>query len=352
MILILTRAQMWVHFLVRHTMPKPLSPGPLIEMATAYWGSATLIAAIRLDVFSRIASGDRTAQAMANALGSDPAATDALLSACASLGLLQKNGDTFTNSDLASTFLVSGQPGFLGPALQYNGDVYPLWAQLDDVVRRGHADKTPDQYLGDDEQRTQNFVYGMHHRALGVGRAVAEVMDFSGRSRLADIGGGPGTYSALITQAHPELRSDVLDLPGVVAFAERIVDSMGAGDRVTCLPFDYYSDDLPGRYDAALISGVLHREQPDGVRAILAKAAHALEEGGVLYISDVMVDDDRAGPLFGTMFALNMRVLAHDGRCHSVAEQTEWLKEVGLTVVGSTRLPAPIHYTIIRAEKL
>jgi len=96
---------------------------------------------------------------------------------------------------------------------------------------------------------------------------------------------------------------------------------------------------------------VLHREQPDGVRAIFAKVAAATEPGAVLYISDVMLDDDRAGPLFATMFALNMRVLAHDGRCHSVAEQRAWLGEVGFEVTEVRRLPAPIHYTVIRAEK-
>jgi 3-hydroxy-5-methyl-1-naphthoate 3-O-methyltransferase len=332
-------------------MTMPLSPGPLIQTATAYWGSATLIAAIRLEIFTHIEKGAQTAASLASALEADVAAVDALLSACASLDLLEKEGDSFTNTPLAQTYLVDGQPGYLGPALLYNGDVYPLWGQLDAVVKRGHADKTPDQYLGDDEARTRNFVYGMHHRALGVGRAVAQGIDLSGRSRLADIGGGPGTYSALLTDAHPGLTSDVLDLPGVVAIAAQIVSSMGASERVSCVPFDYYNDTLTGSYDAVLISGVLHREQPEGVRALLKKASDALTPGGVLYISDVMLDDDRAGPLFGTMFALNMRVLAHDGRCHSVGEQTQWLSEVGLEVVSTARLPAPIHYTIIRAEK-
>ena len=173
----------------------------------------------------------------------------------------------------------------------------------------------------------------------------------SGRTRLADVGGGPGTYSALLTQRFAGLRAEVLDLPGVVAFSKQIVASMGAADQVTCTGFDYYRDPLPGTYDCALISGVLHREQPDGVKQILAKTAAALEPGGVLYISDVMLDDDRAGPVFAAMFALNMRVMAHDGGCHTVAEQTRWLAEVGCEVVGSVRLPAPINYTVIRAEK-
>mgnify|MGYP001546665936 FL=1 len=333
-------------------MPAPLNPAPLIELATAYWGSATLIAAIRLDLFTALAGAPQTAAELAAAAGTDPVATDALLAGLAALELVDKDAaGRFTNGELARAFLVAGQPGFLGPALQYNGDVFPLWANLHEVVKTGDVTRAPEQYLGDDAERTRNFVYGMHHRALGVGQAVAQTIDLRGRARLADIGGGPGTYASLLTQQTPGLSAEVLDLPAVVAIAAEIVASMGASEQVQCTAFDYYGDALPGRYDAALISGVLHREQPPQVQAIFEKVAAAVEPGGVLYLSDVMLDDDRTGPLFGTMFALNMRVLAHDGRCHSVAEQSAWLAEAGFEVTGVTRLPAPIHYTVIRAER-
>ncbi len=327
------------------------SPAPLIELATAYWGSATLIAAIRLRLFSEIAAGSHSVNAISDALGAKLEATEALLCACASLQLLTRDGDSFDNTEIASTYLVEGKPGYLGPALLYNGDVFPLWNELNQVILRGDADQAPDQYLGDDASRTKNFVFGMHHRAMGIGQAVAQVIDLSGRRRLADLGGGPGTYSALLTGKHAGLTADVLDLPKVVEIASQIMVSMDAEERVNCLPFDYYVDELPGRYDAVLISGVLHREQPSGVRSIFKKAVAALEPGGVLYISDVMLNDDRDGPVFSTMFALNMRVLAHDGRCHSVSEQAQWLEELGLTVTETHQLPAPINYTVIRAEK-
>jgi SAM-dependent methyltransferase len=329
----------------------PPDPTAIVELATAYWGSATLIAAVRLKLFTHMAGGPATAEAVAARAGTDPVATDALLAALTSVGLVTKSGDLFANSTQAETFLVEGRPAYLGPALLYNGDVYPLWARLDEVVRTGAVQEAPDAYLGEDAGRTRNFVYGMHHRALGVGRALCQVVDFAGRTRLADVGGGPGTYSALLTGQTPGLKAEVLDLPGVVAIAREIVGQMGAAERVTCTAFDYYRDALPGRYDAALVSGVLHREQPDGARALLRKVADAVEPGGVLYISDVMLDDDRAGPRFGTMFALNMRVLAHGGRCHSIAEQRFWLDEVGFTVTDVRRLPPPIHYSIIRAER-
>ncbi len=328
-----------------------MNPAPIIEMATAYWQSATLIAAVRLKLFTALAEGPAGADEVARRIDADPVATDALLAALVPLELVRKDGTVYANTPLAEQFLVEGKPQHLGPALLYNGDVYPLWAELHEVVRAGKANTPPSAYLGDDVQRTRNFVYGMHYRALGVGQAVAQVVDFSGRTRLADVGGGPGTYSALLTQRTPGLHADVLDLPAVVEIATEIVASMGASERVSCHPFDYTSDELPGRYDAALLSGVLHREQPARVQEVLRKVAAAMEPGGVLYISDVMLDDARTGPLFATMFALNMRVLAHDGRCHSVAEQSAWLEDAGFSVEGANHLPAPIHYTVIRAVR-
>jgi SAM-dependent methyltransferase len=336
---------------VRADMKPHLDPSPIIDIATAYWGSATLIAASKLNLFSLVDEAPLSAAQVARQAELDLPATDALLTGCVGLGLLTKSGELYGTNELSSAFLVEGKPGFLGPALAYNGDVYPLWAALSEVIRTGDTRQSPDQYLGDNSERTRNFVYGMHHRALGVGRAVAQVMDLNGRTKLADIGGGPGTYSALLTQQTPGLTATVFDLPGVVAIAQDIVASMGAGEAVACAPFDYYTDELQTQYDAALISGVLHREQPEGARALIAKAAKALAPGGVFYISDVMLNDTRTGPLFGTMFALNMRVLAHNGRCHSVAEQSAWLEESGCTVTEVTQLPAPINYTVIRAEK-
>jgi hypothetical protein len=334
------------------TTPTAPNPAALIELATAFWGSATLVAAVRLRLPTLLADGPATAADVATRAGTDPIATDALLAAMSNVGLCSKGeGERFTNSALAEAFLVEGRPGFLGPALLYNGDVFSLWANLDSVVRSGKVAESPNQYLGADDTRTRNFVYGMHHRALGVGRAVAAVVDFTGKTRLADVGGGPGTYSALLTQKTPGLHAEVLDLPGVVAIAREIVASMDAAPSVTCTAYDYTRDALPGRYDAFLISGVLHREQPEGVRRIFSQVAQAAEPGAVLWLSDVMLDDDRAGPLFGAMFQLNMRVLSHDGRCHSVAEQRAWLDEVGFDVTEVHRLPAPINYTLVRAQR-
>lgn len=331
----------------------PLDPAPLISMATAYWNSATLIAAVQLDLFDVIHQGTHQLSDIAKTLDSNEVAIETLLTALLALGLLEKKVDQYYNSPLAQTFLVSGQPQSLKGALLYNADVYPLWGQLNGVIKRGDTERDPQAYLGGNLEQTRRFVYGMHHRALGVGRAVSQLIDLEGISHLADIGGGPGTYSALLAQKYPSLQADVLDLPAVVAVAKDIVAQMEVSDRVNCMAYDYYTDQLPNHsYDAALVSGVLHREQPEQVQAIFQSISQRLPLGGILWLSDVMLNDDRTGPLFSAMFALNMRVLSHDGRCHSVAEQQTWLAEVGFEVLNTYQLPPPINYTLIQARKV
>jgi hypothetical protein len=321
-------------------------------MATAYWQSATLLAGVRLNVFDHLAKSAQNIKDLSEKLQTTEVAMDTLMTGLLSLGLVEKKEDLYQNSPLSQAFLVPGQPQFIGTALLYNADVYPLWGQLSEVILKGDVAKAPELYLGEDEGKTRRFVQGMHDRALGVGRAVAQMIDLSHATYLADFGGGPGTYSALLSQKHTQLKADVLDLPAVVKVASEIVAKMGAAERVNCVPFDYYQDHIQkGKYDAVLISGVLHREQPKQVQAIFKDAAEALPIGGVLYVSDVMLNDDRSGPIFSAMFALNMRILSHDGRCHSVKEQTEWLSAVGLEVQSVHQLPAPINYTVICAVK-
>lgn len=326
-------------------------PSPLISLATAYWGSATLMAAIRLKLFDQLAQ-PRIITDLAQALDVDETALESLLIALLSLELVTRKGMYYQNTPLTERFLSTHSTQSIAAALLYNADVYPLWGQLNEVIQRGDTVKSPDAYLGQSEEHTRRFVYGMHHRALGVGRAVNATIELEGATLLADIGGGPGTYSALLTETYPQLKADVLDLSGVVKVSKEIVAQMGASERVQCHAYDYYHDPLPQRpYDAALISGVLHREQPEKVRNMFAELAQRLPSGGQVWISDVMLNDERTGPIFSAMFGLNMRVLAHDGRCHTAGELIAWLEEFGFDITKRSTLPAPIHYTVIGAKK-
>jgi len=332
--------------------PVALDPSPLMQLSTAYWGSQTLLTANRIGLFEKLEQQEMDAEAIARALGTQLRATRLLLKACTALQLLEETPSGFRNSSMSRAFLVPGAPGFLGNAIRYSDNLYATWGELEDTLRTGTPPMATEQYTGDDPERTRHFVYGMHDRALGIGRAMLGLVDLSGRRQMLDVGGGPGTYSSLFAREYPDLHSRVLDLPGVAAIAEEIIASMGVADRVTTLPGDYLSDDYPGGNDVVLISGVFHRESEAGCRRLIERARDSLVSGGLLVVSDVFTEADGASPLFATLFGLNMLLTAADGGVHSDRHVADWMAESGFNQIHRKPFPEPMPHRIVMGTKL
>jgi len=328
-----------------------MDPGPIFQMATGYWASQTFLTANRIGLFETLAGGPLTVEGVAARLATAPRATRLLMNACAALGLLHRDGAQYSNSPSAAAFLVPGSPGYLGDSLLYADDLYRTWADLETAVRSGAPPAPPEAILGDDPIKTRHFVRGMHHRAIGVGRALVEMLDLTGRRRLLDVGGGPGTYSCLLAGRFPELRCTVLDLPPVVTIAREIIAALSAADRVDTLAGDFHDTDFPADNDVVLISGLLHRESEDGCREAFRRAGAALRPGGLLVVSDVMTDEGGDAPPFATLFGLNMLLTSTDGGVHSHAGCQRWMAEAGFQQVTARPFPPPMPHWVVTGTR-
>ena len=133
----------------------------------------------------------------------------------------------------------------------------------------------------------------MHERALGIARALVPMLDLTGRRAMLDVGGGPGTYSVLLTERFPGLRAEVIELPGVAAVARELVAAAGASERVVLRDGDYHSADFGSGKDVVLMSGMFHRETGQACRGLIERAAACLNPGGLLVVSDVFTDAGR-----------------------------------------------------------
>jgi SAM-dependent methyltransferase len=322
-----------------------------VRLSTAYWDSQTLLTANRLRVFDVLAGGPRSADEVAESLGLDPRATGVFLRACAGLGLLQQHGDRFGNSPSAAAFLVSKSPAYLGGAMRYSDQLYGTWGQLEQALRSGRPAMAAETYLGDDAEKTRTFVHSMHGRALGIARALVEILDLGGRRNLLDVGGGPGTYSILLTGKFPGLRAEVLELPGVAAVAREIVAAAGASDRVTLRDGDYHSADFGSGRDAVLMSGMFHRETPRTCLGLIERAWRCLAPGGLLVVSDVFTDEGGTRPAFAAMFGLNMMLTAPDGGVHADADVRRWMADCGFVDLRTTPLPPPMPHRVVTGIK-
>lgn len=333
--------------------PEPLSPDRIVRMASAYYESATLFAAIESGVFACLhEAGNATSETLAAQCGLSPRGARLLLDACAGLGLLTKTGDLYTNTPATALTLVPGAAHDLTRAIRYNRDVYNAWGRLPDFVRTGLPVEPPEMHLGKDPDRTRRFVHAMHGRAMGIGRAVVPMLDLSGCSQLLDLAGGPGTYAVLLAQANPGLHCTVLDLPPVVHVANDLITGSGMADRVSTLPGDYHTATFPGNMDAVTIFGALHQEEPDAIRQILARTFAALRPGGRIFILDLMTDATHTQPVFSALFAINMALTTDHGWVFSDREICDWLTEAGFQDARVRPVPPPMPHSLATAAKL
>ena len=257
----------------------------------------------------------------------------------------------FENAPAAAAFLVASSPAYMGNAIRYSDQLYDTWKNLEGALRSGRPALAADSYLGDDPARTRTFVHAMHGRALGIARALVGVLDLSGRRTMLDVGGGPGTYSVLLTERFPGLRAEVLELPGVAAIARELVAAAGASERVTLRDGSYHSADFGSGKDVVLMSGMFHRETPQACRSLIERAARCLVPGGLLVVSDVFTDEGGTRPPFAALFGLNMMLTAPDGGVHSDADVKRWMADCGFHDLRVVPLPPPMPHRVVLGAK-
>lgn len=326
----------------------------IVDLASAYYGSALLFAALDLDVFSVIhALGEAaTVENVAERIHADPRGVRLLLDACVAIGLAEKEGTRYSNPPATKMTLVAGAPHDLTRAIRYNRDVYSAWGRAADFVRSGKPVEAPDIHLGEDKARTRRFVMSMHGRALGIGREVIPLLDLKGCRTVLDLAGGPGTYAVLMAEAHPHLTCVTVDLPGVSAVAAELVAESGVANRVTCRAGDYHTDAYePAQYDAVTIFGALHQESPEQIKAILSRVYVTLKPGGLLYVLDMMTDATHTAPTFSALFALNMALTTENGWVFSDEELKGWMQEAGFTALETRPVPPPMPHWLVSARK-
>ena len=327
-------------------------PSRIIDLANAFFDSCVLFTASDLGIFTELErSPDSDASSLASALHLSERGTRLLLDACVAEGLLVKSGNGYRNSPETSMFLVQGKPGDLSSALRYNRDVYNAWGKLPALVRTGEPVESPALHLGEDEARTRTFVLSMHGKAMGIARAVLPMLDLTGRHRLLDVGGGPGTFSALLTTRYPGLNATVLELPPIADIGKEIVGGLGATDHVRFLPGDYHSTPFPDGNDVVLMFGMLHQESEESIRDLLRRAWRALLPGGILYAMDMMTDGSRTAPKFSALFAINMALTKEHGWVFSSDELQQWMSDAGFRDFSVRPLPPPVPHWIASARK-
>ena len=313
----------------------------IVDLASAYYGSAVLFAAIDVDLFARIAKGERI----------EGRGMTLLADACVAEGLLEKRDGAYFNTPAAEAALVTGAKADLTKAIRYNRDVYPAWGKLADFALTGKPVERPEIHLGDDAARTKAFAASMFGRAMGIGRGIVPMLG-SLSGKVLDLAGGPGAYAILMCQANPAMSCVTVDLPAISAEAKGYVARFGLSDRIECRSGSYHTDEYEaGAYDVVTIFGALHQESPADIVGILKRANRALKPGGKVLVLDMMTDATHTAPKFSALFAVNMALTTTNGWVFSDEELKGWMREAGFTPGETLRAAPPMPHWLVAAVK-
>jgi 3-hydroxy-5-methyl-1-naphthoate 3-O-methyltransferase len=104
---------------------------------------------------------------------------------------------------------------------------------------------------------------------------------------------------------------------------------------------DFFADaHLPPAHDVILLSKVLHDWNEAKNREILRKCFQALPSGGAVIIDELLVNDEKTGPVPAALMSLNM-LIETEGRNYTAAEYAAWLTELGFREIQTVPFEAP-----------
>lgn len=238
-------------------------------------------------------------------LAAEPEAVRRLVNALGELGLARRDGVTWVLTS-RGRLLADQHPDSLGPAARYwAGAGRAAWARLPSALADAAfapVDPFTARAAAPEEVRA-------YHRAMAP-YAARDYRDLPAAvdpcEALLDAGGGLGVATRLLLEAAVAARAVVLDRPEVVALGTVPAELEG---RLRFEAFDLFHP-WPARGDAVLLARVLHDWDDTGARTILRHARAALDEGGRLYVIELV----RAEEGFdGALLDLHM-LLATGGR--------------------------------------
>jgi precorrin-6B methylase 2 len=336
---------------------EPVSPARIMEVAMAFWPAKTVLSAVELGLFTRLAGGAMTGAELQSALGLHARANPDFFDALVALKFLERDGDgpsaRYRNTRDTAAFLDKTSPAYVGGFLEMaNARLYPFWGDLTTALRTGrpqnetkHGGESVFEELYSKPERLEQFLEAMAGISAGNFQAFATRFDFSRYTTLCDVGGATGQMAILVAKAHPHMRCVSADLPAATAIARRKIAASGVADRVSAQPLDFFADPMP-KADVITMGMILHDWNLEKKRFLIKAAYDALPEGGALVAVENIIDDARRENAFGLMMSLNMLIEFGEAFDFTGADFSGWCQEAGFRRTDVMHLAGPASAAI------
>jgi cyclopropane fatty-acyl-phospholipid synthase-like methyltransferase len=327
-------------------------PEHIMQVATGFWGTKVLGAAVDLELFTVLADGGLRASEIEGELGLHPRATRDFLDTLASLGFLERDGDgddpRYRNTPETAAFLNKDDPRYIGGAIDiFNQQLYDVWADLEESLQTGEPQGVIDETgeplweeMYEDPDQLEAFAEGMSGLSKGNFVAFAEQFEFSDYDSMTDVGGSLADLSRIVAQREPHLSITTTDLPEVTELARERIRADGLEDRIDAVSSDYNEEPIPDA-DLVTASQILHQENLEKKMMLMDKFYDAVDPGGTFVAIDHIIDDERKENTMGLLMSLNMLLYYGDAFDYTGQQFVSWAEDAGFADVQIQHLNGP-----------
>ncbi len=314
------------------TQPASASPALITATLSAFEKTAVLRAAIDLDVFTAIAEGVDTVEALTARCEASPRGMRVLADSLTVLGFLTKHGQSYRLTPDSAVYLDKRSADYLGGLAKFAASAEKFQRFLDDPagwVRRGGpgdlANVAPDNPIWVD------FAVGMVPLVAPIARQMADMLVAAGIAprHVLDIAAGHGLYGIEVARRNPHAGIVAVDWAPVLELARKNATQAGIDARYVTRPGDAFTIDFGHDYDLVLVPNFLHHFGIPTCIDFLRRVRGALVAGGRLAILEYVPNEDRVSPPFQALFALTMLTGTPEGDAHTVRDLRVMCREAG-----------------------
>lgn len=326
---------------------------PIWDVCFAIYGYPAVFIAHHLKLFPLLAEKPRTLAQVCEALKIARRPAEAILTVCASLGLLKLQDGRYSLAPVAEEYLLESSATYFGWYLDLLIANYSVCSF--ESLKKAVLTNSPQAYGGGDifkthEERAEaarTFTRGMHSISMASALAWPEAIDLSRHRLLLDVGGGSGAHSIGATLRWSNLEAAVFDLAPVCEVAQEFIARHGLQGRVRTHAGDMWNNPFPPA-DLHFYSYIYHDWPPEKCRFLTQKSFDSLERGGRIIIHEMLYNDEKTGPFPIAAFSVIMLGWT-EGEQYSGSELSAMLTEAGFTDIQAK--PTFGYYNIVTGRK-
>ena len=329
----------------------PPDPQRIWQIMTGFQHSAAFKSAVEIELFTKIAEGNKTPATLGPACGAAKRGVRILADSLTVLGLLKKENGEYSLTDVTAAFLNKHSPMYLGSVVEFIMAPQQRrgFDDLTSAVRRGGSNITGDASMDPNSEMWVTFARAMAPMMMPAAQMLAANVEFETDRQLKvlDIAAGHGIFGITLARTFPNAEIYALDWPNVLAVATENAAKFGVADRHHLMPGSVFETEFGDGYDVVLVTNFLHHFDAETCTSFMSKVNKSLAPGGKAMTLEFVPNDDRVSPPSEALFSLVMLAATPAGDAYTFSELRQMCETAGFARNEHIPLaPLPQHLIV------